>query len=89
MTDIAVQISAVLVGLSVCFALARLALGPTAPDRVLALDTLSFNAIALLMLAGLHFQHQAFFAAALVLAMLGFLTTAALSVFLLRREVIE
>jgi multicomponent K+:H+ antiporter subunit F len=56
---------------------------------VLGLDTLTYNAIALLMLAGLYLQQDSYFAAALVIAMLGFITTVALSLYLLRGEVIE
>jgi multicomponent K+:H+ antiporter subunit F len=89
MIDIALAIAAALVGLAVCLALVRLAVGPSAPDRVLALDTLSYDAIALLILADIHFGHQAYFAPALVIAALGFVSTVALSMYLLRGEVIE
>jgi len=86
--------AALLIGFAaVCAALLldlyRIVRGPLLPDRALGLDTLTYNAIALLMLASLHFQQTSFFAAALVIAMVGFISTVALSLYLLRGEVIE
>lgn len=77
------------VGAAVLLDLYRIARGPDLPDRVLGLDTLAYNAIGLLMLAGMYFQQDAYFATALVIAMLGFISTVALSLYLLRGEVIE
>jgi multicomponent K+:H+ antiporter subunit F len=77
------------VGAALLLDLYRIVRGPLLPDRALGLDTLTYNAVALLMLAGLHFQQDGFFAAALVIAMLGFISTVALSLYLLRGEVIE
>ena len=85
----AVLIAFAAVGAAVVLDLYRVTRGPHPPDRVLALDTLTYNAIALLMLAGMHFDHDAYFAAALVIAMFGFISTVALSMYLLRGEVIE
>lgn len=67
----------------------RIARGPHLPDRVLGLDTLTYNAIALLTIAGLHFRQESYFAVSLVIAMLGFISTVALSLYLLRGDVIE
>jgi multicomponent K+:H+ antiporter subunit F len=77
------------VGTALLLDLYRIVRGPLLPDRALGLDTLTYNAIALLMLAAVHFQQDSFFAAALVIAMLGFISTVALSLYLLRGEVIE
>jgi multicomponent K+:H+ antiporter subunit F len=77
------------VGAALLLDLYRIVRGPQLPDRALGLDTLTYNAIALLMLAGLHFEQDDFFAAALVIAMLGFISTVALSLYMLRGEVIE
>jgi multicomponent K+:H+ antiporter subunit F len=85
----AVLIAFAVVGAAVLLDLFRIGYGPELPDRVLALDTLAYNAIALLMLTGIHFQQDAYFAAALVIAMVGFISTVALSMYLLRGEVIE
>lgn len=67
----------------------RIVRGPHLPDRVLGLDTLTYNAIALLMLTGLLMNEESYFAISLVIAMLGFIGTVALSFYLLRGEVIQ
>jgi multicomponent K+:H+ antiporter subunit F len=64
-------------------------LGPSAEDRVLALDTLYVNAMLLILSFGIRSPTGLFVEAALVVGMLGFVTTAALAKFLLRGEVIE
>lgn len=67
----------------------RLLRGPTTPDRVLALDTLYVNAIALAILLGLRLGSDLLFEAALVIAMLGFVSTVAVARYLSRGDVIE
>ena len=77
------------VGLAQLLALWRLLMGPGMGDRVLALDTISINAVALIVLFGISRQTQMYFEAALLIAMLGFVSTVAYARFLLRRDVIE
>jgi multicomponent K+:H+ antiporter subunit F len=67
----------------------RLLRGPSLADRILALDTLYVNSMALLVLVGLQFETQLYFEAALVIAMLGFVGTVALSKYLLRGDIVE
>ena len=67
----------------------RLFRGPDAPDRILALDTLYINAAAVIVLYGLHIGRSDFFQAALLIALLGFVSTMALAKFLLRGDIIE
>lgn len=69
--------------------LARLAKGPTLMDRVLALDTMVINVIALVILYGIKQGTAVYFEASLLLAMVGFVSTVALCKFLLRGDVIE
>ena len=85
----AVVASMYVVGLAMLFALVRLLRGPTVPDRILALDTLSVTAIAQLMLFGMHLDTSVYFEAALIIAMLGFGTTVVLSKYVLRRDIVE
>ena len=59
------------------------------PDRILALDTLYVNSMALLVLLGLRFDTSLYFEAALIIAMLGFVGTVALSKYLLRGDIVE
>jgi len=67
----------------------RLLRGPGLPDRILALDTLYINTLALLVLLGIYRGTDVYFEAALVIAMLGFIGTVVLSKFLLRGDIVE
>jgi multicomponent K+:H+ antiporter subunit F len=59
------------------------------PDRILALDTLYVNTIALLILFGMHLRSAIYFEAALVIAMLGFVGTVMLCKYVMRRDIVE
>jgi multicomponent K+:H+ antiporter subunit F len=85
----ALLIAAVMLGLAMACAAARLVIGPRAQDRVLALDTLYVDAMLLILVLGMREASALYFEAALVIALLGFVSTAALAKFLLRGEVIE
>jgi len=89
MLTLAIEIGFVLIGLAMALNLWRLVRGPDATDRVLALDTLTINAIALLVLFGIRAGSSAYFEAALILAAMGFVGTAALCKYLLRGDIIE
>jgi multicomponent K+:H+ antiporter subunit F len=67
----------------------RLLRGPSALDRVLALDTLYVNAVAVIVLLGIARGTALYFEAALLIAMLGFVGTVAFSKFLLRGDIVE
>ncbi|MBP9944413.1 MAG: K+/H+ antiporter subunit F [Desulfomicrobium sp.] len=67
----------------------RIFAGPSLPDRILALDTMAINTIALLVLLGIHQNLTEFFEAALLIAMMGFIGTVALCKYLLRGDIIE
>ncbi|MGC4024009.1 MAG: K+/H+ antiporter subunit F [Mesorhizobium sp.] len=69
--------------------LMRLVRGPRAQDRVLAFDALYVSAMLFLLSLGIATRSPFYFDAALVIALLGFVSTAALSKFLMRGEVIE
>jgi multicomponent K+:H+ antiporter subunit F len=77
------------VGLSQLLSLWRLIKGPGIGDRVLALDTISINAVAMIVLYGIAAGTQMYFEAALLIAMFGFVSTVAYARFVLRRDVIE
>ena len=85
----ALAVAETLLGLAMLFAAIRLLRGPRAQDRVLALDTLYVNAMLLVLTFGVRNGTSLYFEAALVIAALGFVSTAALAKFLLRGEVIE
>lgn len=67
----------------------RLSRGPGAPDRILALDTLAINTIALVILFGLALDDAVYLDVALLIAMTSFVGTVALCKFLLSGDVIE
>ncbi|MGQ5701583.1 K+/H+ antiporter subunit F [Sandaracinobacteroides sp. A072] len=89
MLSLLMPIALVMLGLAILMNLLRLMRGPTAEDRVLALDTLTVNAIAVVMLLGITLGTSLYFEAALILAMMGFVGTVALCKFLLGGDVIE
>lgn len=78
-----------------CLALAmalnvwRLIAGPSRADRILAVDTMTINAIALIVLFCVHEGSTTYFEAALLLAMVGFVGTVAYCKFLLRGDIVE
>ena len=85
----ALVVAQVMLALAMACAAARLMIGPRAQDRVLALDTLYVDAMLLILVFGIREASPLYVEAALVIAMLGFVSTAALAKFLLRGEVIE
>jgi multicomponent K+:H+ antiporter subunit F len=78
-----------MLGVAMVCASFRMLRGPRAQDRVLALDTLYINAGMLLLTVGIRTGTTLYFEAALVIALLGCVTTAAFAKFLMRGEVIE
>ncbi len=89
MLNIAVTIAFALVAAAVALNFWRLLRGPSALDRILALDTLYINTIALLVLMGIHLSSALYFEAALLIALMGFVGTVALCKYLLRGDIIE
>lgn len=85
----ALDFAFVCVALALLLATVRLLRGPDAVDRVLALDTLYINVVALVFLLGVRSRSGLLFEAALIVAMLGFVSTVALARFLGRGDVIE
>jgi multicomponent K+:H+ antiporter subunit F len=85
----ALALSQVLLSLAMACALLRMLRGPSAQDRVLAFDALYVDAMLLLLAFGMAQGSMLYFEAALVIALLGFASSAALAKFLLRGEVIE
>ena len=89
MIDLALDFAFGCIGLALVRCAWRLIKGPEAPDRVLALDTLYVNVVALVILLGMRLQTALLFEAALLIALLGFAGTVALSRYLSRGDVIE
>lgn len=89
MIEVALWISLALVVAAMALNVYRLTIGPDMPDRLLALDTMYINSIALIVLLGLWLDTKTYFEAALLIAMLGFISTVAVCKYLLRGDIIE
>jgi multicomponent K+:H+ antiporter subunit F len=84
-----IAVAQILLGLAMACAAYRMLRGPRAQDRVLGFDTLSVDAMLMLLAFGIKSGSTLYFEAALIVALLGFVGTLALAKFLLRGEVIE
>ena len=89
MLTIALPLALVMIAMAMALNLWRLAKGPALADRILAVDTLTINAIALIMLLDMMLGTSVYFEAALVLATMGFVSTIALAKFVVGGTIIE
>lgn len=71
------------------FCTIRLLLGPSAQDRILALDTLWMCTMLQALMMGIRFSNDLYFELALLIALTGFVSSIALAKFLMRGEIIE
>ena len=79
----------ILLGMAMAIACFRVIRGPRAQDRILSLDALYVNAMLFLLVLGMRTGSTLYFEAALVISILGFISTLALAKFLMRGEIIE
>jgi multicomponent K+:H+ antiporter subunit F len=89
MIELALSIALVCFGLALLMNLVLLWRGPDLPDRVLAVDTMVINIIALIVLYGIRSGNGLNFEAAMLLAMTGFVSTVAFCRYMLRGDLIE
>lgn len=85
----ALPLALLLLTLAMACALVRLLKGPSAQDRVLALDCMALCGTLIMLVLGLRHGSKNYFEAALLLALFSFVGTMAMAKFLLRGEVIE
>ena len=85
----ALGICMVAITLSMFMCLYRLIIGPSIVDRLLALDTLFLNATCLVVVLGIYWSTTSLFEGALLVAMLGFVSTAALARYFSSGHVID
>lgn len=76
-------------GVSIALCLYRLVVGPDTVDRVLALDTITVNVLAVLVVLCIHLETSVFLDGVLVLALLGFVGTVTFAKALMRGRIIE
>jgi multicomponent K+:H+ antiporter subunit F len=89
MIEYALAFGFVAVSVALMMNLWRLFVGPSVIDRVLAVDTMVVNTIALIILYGIRESTTLYFESALLMAMFSFISTVAYCRFLLRGDVIE
>lgn len=87
--SLAIAATLLLYALAMAIALLRLMRGPSAQDRVLALDFLFVVAMLVMLVLAIRYDSGMYFEAALLMALFGFVGSVALAKFLLRGEVIE
>jgi len=89
MLTIAIPVAFAMLTAAQLLNLYRLLKGPTLLDRILALDTMYIDAIAMFILTGVYFRSAVYFEAALIIAVMGFIGTVATSKFLMRGDILE
>ncbi len=87
--ELSIGYAMVCVLVAMAFCAVRLLIGPSAHDRVLALDTLWMCGMLLAIVLGIRFGTQMYFEVALLVALIGFVSTLAMAKFLMRGEIIE
>lgn len=75
--------------LAMLFCTIRLVIGPSAQDRILALDTLWMCTMLEALMMGIRYANDLYFELALLIALTGFVSSIALAKFLMRGEIIE
>ncbi len=89
MIDTILLISLVFVGIAMVITFIRMVLGPSFPDRVIAMDVLGVNFISAIAIVSILFSTHAFFDVILVLGILAFISTISFSKFIERGVIIE
>ena len=89
MLPYALGIGLIAITLSMLLCLIRLVIGPSVVDRLLALDTLFLNATCLIVVLSIYWASSNLFEGALLVAMLGFVSTAALARYFTTGHVID
>ena len=89
MLVIAVAVTLVCYVIAMALSLWRLLYGPAAQDRVLAMGFIGLNAMLVVLVLGIRYTSSMYFEVALLIALFGFVGSAAMAKFLLRGEVIE
>ena len=85
----ALKFALFLLAVAMLCAVYRLLAGPTAQDRIMALDCLYLNGMLMMLVLGIVYASDVYLEAALLIALFGFVSSTALAKFLLRGEVIE
>ena len=86
---VAISVTLMLYAIAMVFGLMRMVRGPSAQDRVLALDFLYIVGMLVMMVLAIRFESSMYFEGALLMVLFGFVGSVAMAKFLLRGEAIE
>ena len=87
--DLVVQAGLVVAAFLTLLASARVIIGPTVPDRVVALDTIGTNVVAIAVLFALATGEGLFVTVGLVLAIIGFISTVSVAKYVIEGDIIQ
>lgn len=87
--SVAITVTLVMYALAMGLGLMRLFRGPSAQDRVLAVDFMYVVGMLLMLVLAIRYDSSMYFEGALLMVLFGFVSSVALAKFLLRGEVIE
>ncbi|MDZ7702733.1 MAG: monovalent cation/H+ antiporter complex subunit F [Halobacteriales archaeon] len=87
--ELAVQASLVLVSVLTLLAAYRVVVGPSVPDRVVGLDTIATNVVAIGVLVAMASGFGGFVLVGLVLAIIGFVSTVTVAEYLTEGDIIQ
>ncbi len=79
----------IIISLSIALCMIRVFKGPSTPDRVMALDTIAVNVLAFIAILSIYLGTEMFFDAVLVIAVIAFVGTVAISKYLMKGDIIE
>ncbi|MEX1362915.1 MAG: K+/H+ antiporter subunit F [Nannocystaceae bacterium] len=89
MLDVVSTVVLAVLAVAMVLSVYRLFRGPTFPDRILALDTVFVNTVAVLLVLSIVLRTSVYFEAVLIIAMMGFVGTCALAKYLRRGDLME
>jgi multicomponent K+:H+ antiporter subunit F len=87
--QLAIIISYVAIGIALLLTTWRLWQGPGLPDRIMSLDKLYINTVALLVVLGIDLDSNVFFEAALLIALMGFIGTIAACKYIVSGDIVR
>lgn len=89
MIETLLHVSLTLLGISIAITFVRIVLGPSFPDRVIAMDVIGVNIISSIAIISIIFQTKAYLDVILIVAILAFISTIAFAKFIERGVIIE
>jgi multicomponent K+:H+ antiporter subunit F len=86
--SMAIAVTLILYGVAMGIAMVRLLRGPSAQDRVLAMDFIYVVGMLGMLVLAIRYDSEMYFEGALLMVLFGFVGSVAMAKFLLRGEVI-